>query len=49
MDGTALALCRDNAMRIVVFELARRGNIQRAVCGEPVGTIVKDNVDTRFA
>jgi uridylate kinase len=49
MDGTALALCRDNAMRIVVFELARRGNIQRAVCGEPVGTIVKDNVETRFA
>jgi uridylate kinase len=48
MDGTAFALCRDNAMRIVVFELASRGNIQRAVCGEPVGTIVKDNVETRF-
>jgi len=48
MDGTAFALCRDNAMRIVVFELACRGNIQRAVCGEPVGTIVKDNVETRF-
>jgi uridylate kinase len=49
MDGTALALCRDNAMRIVVFELATRGNIQRAVLGEPVGTIVKDNVETRFS
>jgi uridylate kinase len=47
MDGTAFALCRDNAMGIVVFELARRGNIQRVVCGEPVGTIVKDNVETR--
>ncbi|HEU0037189.1 MAG TPA: UMP kinase [Kofleriaceae bacterium] len=49
MDGTAFALCRDNAMGIVVFELARRGNIQRVVAGEPVGTIVKDNVETRFA
>jgi len=49
MDGTAFALCRDNAMGIVVFELARRGNIQRVVCGEPVGTIVKDNAETRFA
>jgi uridylate kinase len=46
MDGTAFALCRDNAMGIVVFELARRGNIQRVVCGESVGTIVKDNVET---
>jgi uridylate kinase len=47
MDGTAFALCRENAMNIVVFELAHRGNIQRVVCGETVGTIVKDNVDTR--
>jgi uridylate kinase len=49
MDGTAFALCRDNAMGIVVFELARRGNIQRVVCGEPVGTIVRDNVETKTA
>ena len=45
--GLMFSLCRDNAMGIVVFELARRGNIQRVVCGEPVGTIVKDNVETR--
>jgi uridylate kinase len=49
MDGTAFALCRDNAMSIVVFELAGRGNIQRVVCGDEAGTIVKDSVDTRFA
>ena len=49
MDGTAFALCRDNAMGIVVFELAGRGNILRVVCDEAVGTIVKDNVETRFA
>jgi uridylate kinase len=49
MDGTAFALCRDNVMGIVVFELAGRGNIQRVVCNEAVGTIVRDNVETRFA
>ena len=50
MDATAFALCRDNAMEIVVFELATRGNIQRVVCGEPIGTaIVKDNQETRFS
>ena len=50
MDATAFALCRDNDMRIVVFELAGRGNIQRVVCGESIGTtIVKDNQETRFS
>ncbi len=50
MDATAFALCRDNEMRIVVFELAARGNIQRVVTGEPIGTtIVRDNQETRFA
>ncbi|MBA3542294.1 MAG: UMP kinase [Deltaproteobacteria bacterium] len=50
MDSTAFALCRDNDLRIVVFELATRGNIKRVVCGETIGTtIVKDNQETRFA
>jgi uridylate kinase len=50
MDATAFALCRDNELGIVVFELATRGNIQRVVCGEPIGTmIVKDTQETRFA
>jgi uridylate kinase len=50
MDGTAFALCRDNQMGIIVFDMTVRGNIQRVVCGEPVGTtIVKDNQQTRFA
>jgi uridylate kinase len=50
MDGTAFALCRDNEMRIIVFDMTTRGNIHRVVCGEPVGTtIVKDNQQTRFA
>jgi uridylate kinase len=50
MDATAFALCRDNELPIVVFDMTKRGNIQRVVRGEPVGTtIVKDNEQTRFA
>ncbi len=50
MDATAFALCRDNEMGIIVFDMTTRGNIQRVVCGEPVGTkIVKDRETTTFA
>jgi uridylate kinase len=41
MDATATSLCMDNNLPIVVFDLNRRGNIQRVVLGEPIGTIVK--------
>jgi uridylate kinase len=40
MDSTAIALCKENNIPIVVFDLSVRGNIVRAVKGEPVGTIV---------
>ncbi|MGK7872575.1 MAG: UMP kinase [Xenococcaceae cyanobacterium] len=40
MDGTAIALCKENNIPIVVFDISVRGNIIRAVKGEPVGTIV---------
>ena len=40
MDMTAFALCRDNRLPIMVFNLGRPGNIQRAVRGEAVGTII---------
>ena len=40
MDATAVSLCMDNNLPIIVFNLNRPGNIRRAVCGEPVGTIV---------
>ena len=40
MDSTAFALCRDNKLPLMVFDLDRPGNIHRAVMGEPVGTIV---------
>jgi uridylate kinase len=40
MDATAFTLCRDNALPILVFKLGDKGNIRRAVLGEPVGTVV---------
>jgi uridylate kinase len=40
MDATAISLCMDNDLPIVVFELLREGNIRRVVRGEPVGTLV---------
>jgi len=50
MDATAFALCRDNGMPIVVFDMTREGNIRRVISGEPVGTtIVTDNQQTKFS
>ena len=42
MDTTALTLCMENKLPIVVFDLNKPGNIKRAVCGEPIGTVVKN-------
>lgn len=42
MDSTALTLCKDNHMPIVVFDLFTPGNIGRVVMGERVGTAVDD-------
>ncbi len=41
-DATAVTLCRDNSLPIVVFELLQEGNIARAVKGEKIGTTVGD-------
>ena len=40
MDSTAISLCMDHKMPIVVFDLFQKGNIQRVVCGENIGTTV---------
>lgn len=40
MDATAAALCRDNSIPILVFDLNDPENIYRAVCGEEVGTFI---------
>jgi len=41
MDLTAITLCRENRMPLVVFDLGRAGNIKRVVLGEPVGSRVE--------
>ena len=43
MDTTAISLCMDNKLPIVVFDLMRVGNIKRIVLGEPVGSIVSSS------
>ncbi len=40
MDTTALTLCMENRMPVVVFDLAVKGNIARAVAGQKVGTLI---------
>jgi uridylate kinase len=41
MDATAVSLCMDNRVPIVVFNLSKEGNIKRVIRGEKVGTIVR--------
>jgi uridylate kinase len=40
MDTTAISLCMDNKLPIVVFNLRQPGNLKRAVMGDPIGTTV---------
>jgi uridylate kinase len=40
MDSTAISLCMDNKMPIIVFDLNRPGNLKRVVLGEKVGSLV---------
>ncbi len=42
MDATAIALCRENNLPIVIFNLNQRGNIGRVVMGEKVGSLVNE-------
>ena len=41
MDATAVSLCMDNKLPIIVFNMNKEGNIKRVVLGEKVGTLVK--------
>jgi uridylate kinase len=41
MDATAISLCMDNKLPIVVFNLRTGGNVRRVIMGEPVGTTVR--------
>jgi uridylate kinase len=40
MDATAISLCMENRLPIIVFNLAQRGNIKRVVLGRKIGTII---------
>ena len=41
MDATAISLCMDNKLPIIVFRLRDAGNLRRVIMGEPVGTVVR--------
>jgi len=40
MDATAVSLCMDNQLPIVVFNILEKGNIKRVICGDRIGTLV---------
>ena len=42
MDETAITLCKENNIPVIVFDIAQPGNTLRACMGEPVGTTVAD-------
>lgn len=41
MDSTAISLCMDNKLPIIVFSMKQPGNIKKVIMGEPIGTIVR--------
>ncbi|HHV81402.1 MAG TPA: UMP kinase [bacterium] len=42
MDATAVSLCMENKIPIIVFNISEQGNLKRLVCGEEIGTLVKE-------
>jgi uridylate kinase len=40
MDSTAISLCKDNNLPIIIFNLNEHGNIRRVVTGEKIGSMV---------
>lgn len=47
MDKTATAMCAENNLPIIVFDMDTQGNLRRLLCGEKIGTIVTDNPQTK--
>ncbi|MDQ3554743.1 MAG: UMP kinase, partial [Chloroflexota bacterium] len=45
LDSTAVSLCMDNDLPIVVFDMNRPDNIRRAALGEPIGTLIDGGTD----
>ncbi len=48
MDTAAMAMCQENHMPIMVFELFKPGNLQKAIMGEDIGTYVSGEVETKL-
>jgi len=46
MDQAAIALCRENGLPIVVFDMSVEGNVKKVACGAPIGTLVHDEGET---
>lgn len=45
MDATAVSMCMENNLPIIVFNMFEKGNLKKVVCGEKIGTIVHGNND----
>ena len=48
LDSTAIALCKENNLPIVVFNLRERGNLRRVALGEDIGTIIDGTLSPAF-
>ncbi|HRP68834.1 MAG TPA: UMP kinase [Turneriella sp.] len=48
MDSTAFSLCLDNKMPIQVFDMAKEGNLMRAIKGEAIGTLIQAEGESEF-
>ncbi|MCY4321595.1 MAG: UMP kinase [Bdellovibrionaceae bacterium] len=42
IDGSAISLCRENKMPLIIFNLKKKGNLLKAICGEQIGSLIKD-------
>jgi uridylate kinase len=42
MDATAISLCRDNSLPLIVFNLMKKGNIRGVICGKKIGTYIEE-------
>ena len=49
LDSTALSLCMDNGLPIVVFDMLQKGNLQKAMSGDPIGTLISDAAPASMA
>jgi uridylate kinase len=43
MDHSAISLCRDNNISIIVLNIFKKGNMAKAICGEQVGTLIRSS------